>query len=192
MMRKSVSQLERDLNDLSTEIANAQPLPNLQALERVMTEASARVTLTPSPDGQDNLREAVRALDVGRAAYATRAQMNNTHDQLTKQLSEAKHAARMEFVEQANDRLAQAVSEYKHASLQAAKSFRNLLNVQRQSAMVPGAQSGLQNMRLHLFNLPSLIPQSWSGTLGEVMITGKAPYENSIYANAPEQSKEAA
>ena len=173
VVHRPVEQIARDLNALKAQ--RLTQLPNIEALELAVQRWTTEATLDEA--FKEELRSAVNALRDAKSEWDNRAKLNTQIATMEMELSDAEFNTRRQLIETADRRLSTALDEYQHACLIAARSLRALMNASKQSAQVPGARFDLQHMRLHQFNLPSLMPMAWSGTLGLSMQAGLMPWE---------------
>jgi hypothetical protein len=175
-MHRSPSQIERELNELKFKLQNQAPLPSIPALEALVQKWTSRTVLDPihRPD----LYDATKALEAAQEVWAQRAKDNTTLSNLTRELDESIAQRRIEAARQADEQLQQAISEYQHACLIAARALRKVLHAQRQSSNVPGAQHNISALRVGGFNIPHLFGISNQGTLGSAMQQGLQAFES--------------
>jgi len=177
------SQIEREL--FQAKNTDLPPVPNIGALQAAVNHATTMATLDPLK--RPELHEAVQALQQGHDAIAARGRHNTHLANLQRELDESVAARRIEAARRADDRLQQSVNEYKHACLVAARALRGVLNVQHQSAQVPGAASNISALRLEEFHVGHMWPMSWGGSLGAGMMQGRQSWEDQ-----PQPEREAA
>ena len=171
---RAVSHIERELAQLRHKM-QSEVLPSIPLLEAEVQKWTSKTVLDPihRPD----LYEATKAVEAAQQVWVNRAKDNTTVSNLTRELTEATEAKRIEAANRADSRLNAAIGEYTHACLVAARAMRTLLNTQHQSAQVPGASSNLSHLRLHQFHVPHLHPISFGGALGESMLQGAVGFE---------------
>lgn len=173
---RPVSQIERDLFQLRN--APKPDIPNLGPLQAAVQHWTTQALINSAY--QPQLIEADRKHREAIEVIAESGRRNSQINELDRELQEAVAADRIEKATAADEALSQAINEYKHAGLVAAKALRHLLNVQHQSQQVPGANHNLSSLRLNGFHIPHLYPISFQGSLGEAMTQGLQQFEQHI------------
>lgn len=175
---RPIAQIERELTALRYSQRRPQDLPHLEPIERRMGTLAAQHAIDPGDvDIKADLWQAGQDLAAAKTIWDAHAKSNTDIRNLEIELNDAQQASRMEAIAVADDLLNEAISEYKHNCLLAARSLRKVLQAQHRSANTPGAGSNLSGLYLHKFHIGHLLPISWQGTLGEVMRDGTAPFE---------------
>lgn len=167
------SQISRDLQTLRN--TPTPQIPDLTAMNTRLARLSAEAQVDPARRGE--LSDALADIRNAEIAIGQIGQRNSQINALDRELNESLALERNQRIQQADDALRQAISEYLHSALQTARALRRVLDQQHRSAATPGASANLQHLRINQFNLPSLMPQTWSGTLGESMQNGRMQFD---------------
>lgn len=121
------------------------------------------------------------ALEAARRVLAERLRAHREFDDLgtainalEARLANAESRVRIELATAADERLSAAMTDYRHASLTCAKSFRRLLQQAARSSNTPGAAHTVPDLSVHL---PAVTPVSNQGSTGMAMSMGRLPFE---------------
>lgn len=180
MTHRPSIQIERELQELRRKVQLVE-LPALTSLESEVLKQTTKAAL--DPNCRPDLHNACEALRKGQEVWANRAKDNTSIKLLENELNESMAAERMERIAVADEQLQQAIDQYQHAALAAAKSYRVLLNAQRVAGQTPGASYNLSPQLLK-FDVGFLHGISNQGTLGEAMRQGPVQFENDRHLRA--------
>ena len=172
-------QLERDRANLIQQQALLNPLPDLPMRRNAVQDAQARYDASNDPrtlpERTAALQAAQRLLAEALEKHERSTQLGNQIVELTGRLELAQRRERQQAIDISNNRLAEAVGEYKHAALQAARAYRRILQANRLAHATPGASTTTPPAG---FNIPHLaVDGGQTFTLGVQMSQGKMSWE---------------